>query len=221
MWEVVYFSWLHIHLPWHPPSSCVLYPSSYLWTELSQLHFLLPPSLPLSLALPPSLSLRILQTLLSDVMHQAVSKSHPKLLLRRTESVAEKMLANWLCFLLFPYLLVSYHRNNTTHTSFYGNNIIIKLFWANYVYMWSCFNTRSQLGGVCYTCTDIHIMAHPKSLNEWCTYDISQYTVYNMIAIGIYTLLASYNNVPWQSHVHVCVCVLTCMWAIYTVGHHI
>ena len=39
-------------------------------------------------------------------MHQAVLKSHPKLLLRRTETVAEKMLANWLCFLLFPYLLV-------------------------------------------------------------------------------------------------------------------
>ncbi|CAI8038569.1 Plexin-A4 [Geodia barretti] len=47
----------------------------------------------------------ILQTLLKDVMHQAVLKSHPKLLLRRTETVAEKMLANWLCFLLFPYLL--------------------------------------------------------------------------------------------------------------------
>ncbi len=33
--------------------------------------------------------------------------SHPKLMLRRTESVAEKMLANWLAFLLYPYLLVS------------------------------------------------------------------------------------------------------------------
>ena len=61
------------------------------------------PSLPSSLSPPPS---RILQTLLKDVMHQAVLKSHPKLLLRRTETVAEKMLANWLCFLLFPYLLV-------------------------------------------------------------------------------------------------------------------
>ncbi|KAL5475143.1 hypothetical protein EMCRGX_G027206 [Ephydatia muelleri] len=34
------------------------------------------------------------------------AKSHPKLLLRRTESVAEKLLGNWLCFLLlFPFIL--------------------------------------------------------------------------------------------------------------------
>ena len=39
-------------------------------------------------------------------MYKMVTKSHPKLLLRRTESVAEKMLANWLSFLLFPYILV-------------------------------------------------------------------------------------------------------------------
>ena len=41
------------------------------------------------------------------MMRKTIVKSHPKLLLRRTESVAEKMLANWLAFLLFPYLLVS------------------------------------------------------------------------------------------------------------------
>ncbi len=50
---------------------------------------------------------RILQTLLAELMRKTIAKSHPKLLLRRTESVGEKMLANWLAFLLFPYILVS------------------------------------------------------------------------------------------------------------------
>ncbi len=54
---------------------------------------------------PPPTS--ILHTLLTELMRRAVSKSHPKLLLRATETVAEKMLANWLCFLLYPYILVS------------------------------------------------------------------------------------------------------------------
>ena len=48
----------------------------------------------------------ILTALLSDLMRTSASKSHPKLLLRRTESVAEKLLGNWLCFLLFPFILV-------------------------------------------------------------------------------------------------------------------
>eukprot|EP00731_Ephydatia_muelleri_P021674 Em0014g265a len=47
----------------------------------------------------------ILIALLSDLMRTSASKSHPKLLLRRTESVAEKLLGNWLCFLLFPFIL--------------------------------------------------------------------------------------------------------------------
>ena len=42
--------------------------------------------------------------------------SHPKLMLRRTESVAEKMLANWLAFLLYPYLLVSAERGGGAYT---------------------------------------------------------------------------------------------------------
>ena len=91
--------------------------------------FILPLSLPPSLSPPFSLHLSlspsthsVLQTLLSELMRKSLnSKSHPKLLLRRTESVAEKMLANWLAFLLFPYLLVSsiavmlfstYHNHN-------------------------------------------------------------------------------------------------------------
>ena len=45
--------------------------------------------------------------LLSELVQNSVSKYHPKLLLRRTESVAEKMLTNWLCFLLYPYVVVS------------------------------------------------------------------------------------------------------------------
>jgi len=43
-------------------------------------------------------------------MRKTIAKSHPKLLLRRTETVGEKMLANWLAFLLFPYILVSWYR---------------------------------------------------------------------------------------------------------------
>ena len=53
---------------------------------------------------------RILHTLLAELMRKAMAKNtHPKLLLRRTESIAEKMLANWLAFLLFPYILVHVH----------------------------------------------------------------------------------------------------------------
>ncbi|XP_064399093.1 plexin-A1-like isoform X2 [Halichondria panicea] len=48
----------------------------------------------------------ILHLLLAELMRKSMTKnSHPKLMLRRTESVAEKMLANWLAFLLYPYLL--------------------------------------------------------------------------------------------------------------------
>ena len=50
---------------------------------------------------------RILMLLLGDLIQRSLStRQNPKLLLRRTESVAEKMLANWLCFLLYPYILV-------------------------------------------------------------------------------------------------------------------
>ena len=45
--------------------------------------------------------------LMGDLIQRSLStRQNPKLLLRRTESVAEKMLANWLCFLLYPYILV-------------------------------------------------------------------------------------------------------------------
>ena len=33
------------------------------------------------------------------------SRNHPKILLRRTESVAEKLLTNWFCVTLYPHLL--------------------------------------------------------------------------------------------------------------------
>uniref|UniRef100_A0A7N6BDZ6 Plexin-A2 n=1 Tax=Anabas testudineus TaxID=64144 RepID=A0A7N6BDZ6_ANATE len=47
----------------------------------------------------------ILKHLLSDLIERNVeSKNHPKLLLRRTESVAEKMLTNWFAFLLHKFL---------------------------------------------------------------------------------------------------------------------
>uniref|UniRef100_A0A672MNW8 Plexin A1 n=1 Tax=Sinocyclocheilus grahami TaxID=75366 RepID=A0A672MNW8_SINGR len=50
----------------------------------------------------------VLKQLLSDLIDKNLeSKNHPKLLLRRTESVAEKMLTNWFTFLLNKFLKVS------------------------------------------------------------------------------------------------------------------
>ncbi|XP_048252946.1 plexin-A2-like isoform X3 [Haliotis rufescens] len=47
----------------------------------------------------------ILKTLLADLIEKSVEgKNHPKLLLRRNESVAEKMLTNWFSFLLYKFL---------------------------------------------------------------------------------------------------------------------
>ncbi|KAL1020687.1 hypothetical protein UPYG_G00003360 [Umbra pygmaea] len=47
----------------------------------------------------------VLKQLLSDLIDKNLeSKNHPKLLLRRTESVAEKMLTNWFAFLLHKFL---------------------------------------------------------------------------------------------------------------------
>ncbi|XP_062872227.1 plexin-A2 [Trichomycterus rosablanca] len=47
----------------------------------------------------------VLKHLLSDLIDKNLeSKNHPKLLLRRTESVAEKMLTNWFAFLLQKFL---------------------------------------------------------------------------------------------------------------------
>ena len=47
----------------------------------------------------------ILKTLLADLIEKCIEgKSHPKLLLRRTESVAEKMLSSWFTFLLYKFL---------------------------------------------------------------------------------------------------------------------
>ncbi|XP_008204796.2 plexin-A4 [Nasonia vitripennis] len=47
----------------------------------------------------------ILKTLLADLIEKCMEgKSHPKLLLRRTESVAEKMLTAWFTFLLYKFM---------------------------------------------------------------------------------------------------------------------
>lgn len=48
----------------------------------------------------------ILKTLLADLIEKTVEnpKAHAKLLLRRNESVAEKMLTNWFTFLLYKFL---------------------------------------------------------------------------------------------------------------------
>jgi len=50
---------------------------------------------------------RVLKTLLAELIERAMeSGNHPKLLLRRTDSVAEKMLTNWFTFLLYRFLRV-------------------------------------------------------------------------------------------------------------------
>jgi len=47
----------------------------------------------------------VLKTLLGDLIERCMEgRSHPKLLLRRTESVAEKMLSSWFTFLLYKFL---------------------------------------------------------------------------------------------------------------------
>ena len=97
----IFFPYPFLSLP--SPLSLLLYFLAAPTFSLYPLPLLLP--LPF---LPPSSPHSILQTLLSELMRKTVAKSHPKLLLRRTESVAEKMLANWLSFLLFPHVLVSF-----------------------------------------------------------------------------------------------------------------
>ena len=63
------------------------------------------------------LHIRVLRNLLSELIRRAVANSCPKLLLRRTESVAEKMLTNWLSFCLHGYIMVcvGVHHNHAIH----------------------------------------------------------------------------------------------------------
>lgn len=75
--------------------------------------------------LPPPLSLshtcfRVLKNLMSDQISRTVGKNSPKLLLRRTESVAEKMLTNWLAFCLHGYIVVSYNDDDIIDISLYN-----------------------------------------------------------------------------------------------------
>ena len=53
-----------------------------------------------------TLHLRILKALLSDLIKKSVANHSPKLMLRRTETVAEKLLSNWLVFCLHGYIVV-------------------------------------------------------------------------------------------------------------------
>ena len=59
-----------------------------------------------SLPLHHYLASSILQTLLARHIRASATKGNPRLLLRRTETVAEKLLSHWLCFLLYPYIQV-------------------------------------------------------------------------------------------------------------------
>lgn len=46
----------------------------------------------------------ILKSLLDELVEKSVASRHPKLMLRRTESVVEKLLTNWLSICLYKYL---------------------------------------------------------------------------------------------------------------------
>ncbi|XP_013416174.1 plexin-A4 isoform X2 [Lingula anatina] len=49
----------------------------------------------------------VLKSLLEDLVDKSVTGKHPKLMLRRTESVVEKLLTNWLSLSLYGYLKTS------------------------------------------------------------------------------------------------------------------
>lgn len=52
----------------------------------------------------------ILKTLLAELIERTIeTKKDPKILMRRNESVAEKMLSNWFAFLLQKFLKVKKH----------------------------------------------------------------------------------------------------------------
>ena len=51
---------------------------------------------------------RVLETLLAELIAKMSVSNYPKLLFRRTESVAEKMLTHWFSMLLHKFLIVSF-----------------------------------------------------------------------------------------------------------------
>ncbi|XP_021370944.1 plexin-A1-like isoform X3 [Mizuhopecten yessoensis] len=61
----------------------------------------------------------ILKTLLADLIEKSVDSKHPKLMLRRTESVVEKLLANWLSLCLYKYLVEESNFPDSAGSSLY------------------------------------------------------------------------------------------------------
>lgn len=50
----------------------------------------------------------VLRLLLLKLVDKSVASKHPQLMLRRTETVVEKMLTNWLALCMYDYLKVSF-----------------------------------------------------------------------------------------------------------------
>ena len=48
----------------------------------------------------------ILKALLNELIDRSVEKKNPKLMFRRTESVVEKLLTNWMSLCMYDYLKV-------------------------------------------------------------------------------------------------------------------
>ena len=64
----------------------------------------------------------VLRLLLLRLVDKSVATKHPQLMLRRTESVVEKMLTNWMALCMYNYLKVCF-----SSISFYGlNNFYVK-----------------------------------------------------------------------------------------------
>lgn len=79
----------------------------------------------------------VLKTLLSEMVEKSVEgRYHPKLLLRRTESVVEKMMANWFTILLHSFLTVRKLVNRLI-TLREDRSLQLKCFW--------CYHTSTVL----------------------------------------------------------------------------
>ena len=51
-----------------------------------------------------SLRIFFFRTLLFKLVEKSLSSKHPQLMLRRTESIVEKMLTNWLALAMYDYM---------------------------------------------------------------------------------------------------------------------
>lgn len=68
----------------------------------------------------------ILQSLLHKLINKSVGSKHPQLMLRRTETVVEKMLSNWMALCMYNYL--KDHVGPSLFLLFKGQSIVLYKF---------------------------------------------------------------------------------------------